>query len=506
MASPSMSLEEKIDALLKHSQEVTSSNRELRNSNQELKARNEYLCKQLGIFLKQKQKMCEDPIPSEPQRQEQMFNHSLDSSSEDELLSVNRQASHVQASPNEFKIEVPEFEGKLDPEDFLDWLHTVERIFEYKDIPDNKKVKLIALRLRKYASLWWTNLCAKRVRERKSKIRTWEKMKSKLKARFLPSTYVQDCYSQLHHLNQGNMSVEEYTREFEKLVIKCDLHEPEEQTIVRYLGGLDPRYSNIVELQASSTFDEVCVLAHKVEQQRKSKPLPKPENPKPPPQEQTFNKGSSPSPPFHHPYTSLAPQKSQTPQKNLFPPPTQKALPKNPPRCFKCQGFGHLASECTNRRFVTLAEWKATEEVPLEEEVENENHDKEEIEEIMVEADEGEELPIPHHPPKGKESRNVLFLSFGEPSTNLPPPSTPETLAINFCQIFFEPSFTPPNHTFKVCKKVVPGMFMKSPTQQLQISMGQEEERASKFMKELFGWLILFQPDLKRKGGYQSLI
>ena len=203
-----MSLEEKIDALLKHSQEVTSSNQELRNSNQELKARNEYLCKQLGIFLKQKQKMCEDPIPSEPQRQEQMFNHSLDSSSEDELLSVNRQASHVQASPNEFKIEVPEFEGKLDPEDFLDWLHTVERIFEYKDIPDNKKVKLIALRLRKYASLWWTNLCAKRVRERKSNIRTWEKMKSKLKARFLPPTYVQDYYSQLHNLNQGNLSVE----------------------------------------------------------------------------------------------------------------------------------------------------------------------------------------------------------------------------------------------------------------------------------------------------------
>ena len=63
-------------------------------------------------------------------------------------------------------------------------------------------------------------------------------MKTKLKARFLPRTYVQDCYSQLHNLNQDNVSVEEYTREFEKLVIKCDLQEPEEQTIVRYLGGL----------------------------------------------------------------------------------------------------------------------------------------------------------------------------------------------------------------------------------------------------------------------------
>ena len=60
------------------------------------------------------------------------------------------------------------------------------------------------------------------------------------------------------------MSVEEYTREFEKLLIKCDLQEDEEQTIVRYLGGIDPKYSHVVKLQSYTTFDEVCVLAHKV--------------------------------------------------------------------------------------------------------------------------------------------------------------------------------------------------------------------------------------------------
>ena len=48
-------------------------------------------------------------------------------------------------------------------------------------------------------------------------------------------------------------------------MIKCDIQEPEEQTIVRYLRGLDPRYANVVELQAYTTSDEVCVLAHKVE-------------------------------------------------------------------------------------------------------------------------------------------------------------------------------------------------------------------------------------------------
>jgi len=60
-----------------------------------------------------------------------------------------RPSSHF----NAFKVEIPEFEGKLDPDDFLEWMQTVERIFDYKEIPKNKNAKLVALKLRKYASL-----------------------------------------------------------------------------------------------------------------------------------------------------------------------------------------------------------------------------------------------------------------------------------------------------------------------------------------------------------------
>jgi len=100
-----------------------------------------------------------------------------------------------QANSNDFKVEIPKFEGKFDPYAFLEWMHMVEGVFEYKDISDDKKVKLVALRLRKYASLWQTNLCDKRVRCRKSKIRTKEKIKAKFKSRFLQLTYIQDSYS-----------------------------------------------------------------------------------------------------------------------------------------------------------------------------------------------------------------------------------------------------------------------------------------------------------------------
>ncbi|GJU53560.1 hypothetical protein Tco_1227274 [Tanacetum coccineum] len=46
------------------------------------------------------------------------------------------------------KIEIPEFTGKVHPDDFIDWLSTVERVFHVRDIPDKLKVKLMAIKLR----------------------------------------------------------------------------------------------------------------------------------------------------------------------------------------------------------------------------------------------------------------------------------------------------------------------------------------------------------------------
>ena len=36
---------------------------------------------------------------------------------------------------NDFKVDIPEYEGKLEPDKFLERMQTVERIFEYKEIP-----------------------------------------------------------------------------------------------------------------------------------------------------------------------------------------------------------------------------------------------------------------------------------------------------------------------------------------------------------------------------------
>jgi len=74
-----------------------------------------------------------------------------------------------------------------------------------------------------------------------------------------------------------------------------------------------------------------------------------------------------------------------------------------------------------------LAERKAIEEVESEEEIEE--HDGDNLEEVVVEADEGDMLTLDaHHPPKGKEHHNLIFFSFGEPPKLSPTPPTPKTL------------------------------------------------------------------------------
>nr|GFA76478.1 hypothetical protein [Tanacetum cinerariifolium] len=87
------------------------------------------------------------------------------------------------------KIEIPEFTGKVHPNNFIDWLSTAERVFDVRDILNKLKVTLVAIKLRKHASLWWDHVTKRRRIERKSKVETWEKMKKLIGVAY----YARDC-------------------------------------------------------------------------------------------------------------------------------------------------------------------------------------------------------------------------------------------------------------------------------------------------------------------------
>ncbi|KAH7682941.1 Zinc finger CCHC-type protein [Dioscorea alata] len=231
----------------------------------------------------------------------------------------------------------------MQPDEFIDWLHTIERVFDFKDVSDDRKVKLAALKLRKYAGLWWENLKRQRVREGRRPI---------------------------HNLKQNDLSVEAYTAEFDYLMIKCDVVEPQEQTIARFLGGLRTEIGHMVQLQPYWTYSDVCKLAMRVERQIKEtqgsgfRPLSK---------EGSFNQGSSStSRPSKNvkPFTPRSLNKGES-SKQQGPPNTSSR------KCFKCQGYGHIAADCPNRKIISL----------VEEEIEEGSNEDE-----VVHADEGELL------------------------------------------------------------------------------------------------------------------
>ncbi|GKB51965.1 putative CCCH-type zinc finger family protein [Tanacetum coccineum] len=67
------------------------------------------------------------------------------------------------------------------------------------------------------------------------------------------------------------MTVEEVINEFDKLRMRYDVVEEEEQAVARFLGVLKPVIADIVSLQPYWTYTDVCRLALKVEKQIKAK-------------------------------------------------------------------------------------------------------------------------------------------------------------------------------------------------------------------------------------------
>jgi hypothetical protein len=150
---------------------------------------------------------------------------------EEEVYSNN---TRHEPNDRDLKLDIPEFNGKHDPDVFLEWLRSVERIFEYQEYSDAKKYKLTTLRFTKFASLWLENLQEQRRRAGKEKIKSWIKLRKRMKEKYVPRTYLQDKYVKLTSLKQGDLSVEEYIQEFEELTMLCGLVEEMEQKMARF--------------------------------------------------------------------------------------------------------------------------------------------------------------------------------------------------------------------------------------------------------------------------------
>ena len=98
------------------------------------------------------------------------------------------------------RIEAPDFEGKVDATQFVDWLAAIEEYFDWYDITDDRRVRFSKIKLVGLAKIWWMGVEGDIRRMGLLPISTWEEMKAKLREKYMPTNYYDKLCDQLINL------------------------------------------------------------------------------------------------------------------------------------------------------------------------------------------------------------------------------------------------------------------------------------------------------------------
>jgi len=54
-----------------------------------------------------------------------------------------------------YKVDIPDFLGKLEPNAFEDWLTAIEDYFDWFAVSEDRKVRYVRMKLKGHARAWW---------------------------------------------------------------------------------------------------------------------------------------------------------------------------------------------------------------------------------------------------------------------------------------------------------------------------------------------------------------
>jgi hypothetical protein len=158
------------------------------------------------------------------------------------------------------------YEGNLDVEELLDWVRSMDKYFNYEDVDEEKRVRHDVTRLKGHASLWWDEMQDERRSKGKYKIKNWDRMVAKMKAKFMPKDYQINLFRKLQNLRQKGMTVKEYTEEFYKLNIRTGQRDKDEEKVSRYINGLRYEIQDEINMMLVRTMEDAYQFALKAEE------------------------------------------------------------------------------------------------------------------------------------------------------------------------------------------------------------------------------------------------
>ena len=126
---------------------------------------------------------------------------------------------------------------------------------------------MASLEFQDYVLIWWEQIIERREARGEPPIITWAQMKDVMRAWFVPTYYNHNLFKKLQQLKQGTKSVEEYYKEMEIAMIRANVTEDDEQTMARFLNGLNHPIKKIADFQPYSNLIEQVHQATKAERQ-----------------------------------------------------------------------------------------------------------------------------------------------------------------------------------------------------------------------------------------------
>ncbi|XP_056167602.1 uncharacterized protein LOC130138213 [Syzygium oleosum] len=218
------------------------------------------------------------------------------------------------------------------------------------------------MRFRGKAIAWWRREKQTRQSVGKAPITSWRKMEDKIRKYFLPKGYKRELYQRYQNLRQGTRTVDQYTNEFNELVIRNNIQDPEEMLVSKYLNGLQLHIQDALEVLDIWHLGDAHQRALKVERSRSRRQ-----------QSSIMTNQPARSTPGT---TKVAEATTQTASKF----PNQSNILKRPTtsdiRFYTCGELGHRASNCQKNKnrqagkaFLVDNDSDEHVEDPLEEEV-----------------------------------------------------------------------------------------------------------------------------------------
>lgn len=129
----------------------------------------------------------------------------------------------------------------------------------------------MAFKLQGGAGAWWHCHQEERRLKGEPRVNRWPQMIALLKARFPPAEHEQMLFIQFQNCTKGSRTVDEYTEEFLRLQVRCNLAETEDQQVARYLNGLNDLIQDRLMMQQIWSIDQAQSLAMKVERLMKNR-------------------------------------------------------------------------------------------------------------------------------------------------------------------------------------------------------------------------------------------